>query len=325
MRIKVLFIFAAILCFVQLGFGQDLPPGTEVNAAYTLGVGDKVSVKVLGEPQFDFEQFVDESGKLFVPFVKQSITANCMTENDLSLEVAKKLSFYLKDPRIHLQVTDRKSRPPVAVYGEVRQPLQITLTRKATLSQLIAFVGGESEKASGVIQVIRTRPFSLCSDALADAWKAEDANSVPTRTFSMASVQKGAANSNPQIYPGDIIIFRKASPVWVVGQVNVLKELAIGEKGLSLVEAVTQAGGFATRAKTKEIRIRRLKPDSREREIIAVNYDMIKKGQQKDMMLQAEDIVEIDKSPKSIAETVLELVTGTARSFTNVLPQKVMY
>ena len=104
-----------------------------------------------------------------------------------------------------------------------------------------------------------------------------------------------------------------------------LKELAIGEKGLSLVEAVTQAGGFATRAKTKDIRIRRLKPDSREREIIAVNYDMIKKGQQKDMMLQAEDIVEIDKAPKSVAETVLELVSGTARSFTNVLPQRVMY
>ena len=42
MRIKVLFIFAAILCFIQLGFGQDLPPGTEPNAAYTLGVGDEM-------------------------------------------------------------------------------------------------------------------------------------------------------------------------------------------------------------------------------------------------------------------------------------------
>jgi protein involved in polysaccharide export with SLBB domain len=325
MRIKVLFIFAAILCFIQLGFGQDLPPGTEVSAAYTLGVGDKVTVKVLGEPQFDFEANVDESGQILVPFVKQTIVANCMTENDLGLEVAKKLSFYLKDPRINLQVTDRKSRPPVAVYGEVKTPLQITLTRKATLRELIAFVGGEGEKASGVIQVLRTRPFSLCNDALADAWKAEEKNSVPSRTFSMFSVQRGAPDSNPQIYPGDIIIFRKSSPVWVIGQVMALKELSIGEKGLSLVEAVAQAGGFAPRAKTKDIRIRRLKPDSREREIIAVNYQLIRDGKQKDVMLQPEDIIEIDKSPKSVAETVLELVTGTARSFTNVLPQRVMY
>lgn len=324
MRIKVLFIFAAILCFTQLGFGQDLPPGTEPNAAYTLGPGDEVTVKVLGEPQFDFIAIVDDGGKMEVPFVREPIVARCMTEKDLGVEVSKKLSFYLKDPRINLRVTDRKSRPPVAIYGEVKVPLQVTLTRKATLRELIAFVGGEGEKASGVIQVLRTRP-SLCTDALADAWKAQEINSIPSRTFSMNSVQSGAGDSNPQIYPGDIIIFRKASPIWVIGQVNMLKELAIGEKGLSLVEAVAQAGGFAPRAKSKDIRIRRLKPDSREREIIAVNYDMIKKGQQKDMMLQAEDIVEIDKAPKSIAETVLELVTGTARSFTNVLPQRVMY
>jgi polysaccharide export outer membrane protein len=324
MRIKVLFIFAAILCFTQLGLGQDLPPGTEPNSAYTLGPGDEVTVKVLGEPQFDFIAIVDDSGKIEVPFVREPIVARCMTEKDLGEEVSKKLSFYLRDPRINLRVTDRKSRPPVAIYGEVKTPLQVTLTRKATLRELIAFVGGEGEKASGVIQVLRTRP-SLCTDALADAWKAQEMNSIPSRTFSMLSVQSGAGDSNPQIYPGDIIVFRKASPVWVIGQVNVLKELSIGEKGLSLVEAVTQAGGFAARAKTKDIRIRRLKPDSREREIIAVNYDMIKKGQQKDMMLQAEDIVEIDKAPKSVAETVLELVSGTARSFTNVLPQRVMY
>jgi protein involved in polysaccharide export with SLBB domain len=324
MRIKVLFIFAAILCFIQLGLAQDLPPGTEPNAAYTLGPGDEVTVKVLGEPQFDFIAIVDDSGKIEVPFVREPIVARCMSEKDLGAEVAKKLSFYLRDPRVNLRVTDRKSRPPVAIYGEVKTPLQVTLTRKATLRELIAFVGGEGEKASGVIQVLRTRP-SLCTDALADAWKAQENNSIPSRTFSMNSVQSGAVDSNPQIYPGDIIIFRKSSPIWVIGQVNMLKELAIGEKGLSLVEAVAQAGGFAPRAKSKDIRIRRLKPDSREREIIAVNYDMIKKGQQKDMMLQAEDIVEIDKAPKSVAETVLELVTGTARSFTNVLPQRVMY
>jgi protein involved in polysaccharide export with SLBB domain len=325
MRVKVLFVFAVVLCFQQLGSGQDLPPGTEATAAYTLGTGDEISVRVLGEPQFDFKAIVDESGKILVPFVKQTIVANCMTEAALGEEVTKKLSFYLKDPHISLQVIDRKSRPPVSVYGEVRTPVQVTLTRKATLRELIAFVGGESEKASGVIQVIRTRPFSLCNDVLADAWKAEEKNSIPSRTFSLTSVQRGAVDSNPQIYPGDIIVFRKSSPVWVIGQVMALKELSIGEKGLSLVEAVAQAGGFAPRAKTKDIRIRRLKPDSREREIIAVNFDMIKKGTQKDLMLQPEDIIEIDKAPKSIAETVLELVSGTARSFTNVLPQRVMY
>ena len=201
MRIKVLFIFAAILCFMQLGFGQDLPPGTEPNSAYTLGPGDEVTVKVLGEPQFDFIAVVDDSGKIEVPFVREPIVARCMTEKDLGVEVSKKLSFYLRDPRINLRVTDRKSRPPVAIYGEVKTPLQVTLTRKATLRELIAFVGGEGEKASGVIQVLRTRP-SLCTDALADAWKAQEMNSIPSRTFSMNSVQSGAGILTRKYIPG---------------------------------------------------------------------------------------------------------------------------
>src|SRR6185295_8052430 len=108
--------------------------------------------------------------------------------------------------------------------------------------------------------------------------------------------------SNPQIYPGDIIEVGKAPPVYVIGQVNVLKEITIGENGLSLAEAVSQAGGFSPRAKSKDIKIRRLKPNSRDREIIAVNYQLIKGGKQKDIMLQPEDIVEVDKEPKSIAE-----------------------
>ena len=104
-----------------------------------------------------------------------------------------------------------------------------------------------------------------------------------------------------------------------------MKEITIGENGLSLVEALSQAGGFGERAKSKDIKIRRLKANSREREIIAVNYDLIKKGTQKDVMLQPEDIVEVDKAPKSVAQTVLEIVTGSVKSFSNVLPQTILY
>ena len=68
-----------------------------------------------------------------------------------------------------------------------------------------------------------------------------------------------------------------------------------------------------------------MKDNSKERQLIAVNYDLIKKGKQADVVLQAEDIIEVDKAKKSIAQTVLEIVTGSARSFSNVLPQRVLY
>lgn len=325
MKVKVLFIFAALICFAQYAAGQNLPDGIAPGMNYTLGPGDEVTVKVLGEPQFDFMATVDEKGEIEVPFVQKAITAKCRTEGDLRSEVAKNLAVYLRNPQISLRVTDRKSRPPVAIYGEVMLAQQVILQRRATLLELLAFAGGVKEKASGMVQVFRTRP-ALCTEEAALAWKNQDEKGIiPTRSYSLSSLKTGGEEANPQIFPGDIIVVGKAPPVYVIGNVMSLKEITIGENGLSLMEALSQAGGFAPRAKSKDIKIRRLKPNSREREIITVNADDIKKGKQKDIMLQSEDIVEVDKAPKSVLETVLELVTGTARNFTQVVPQRVMY
>ena len=94
---------------------------------------------------------------------------------------------------------------------------------------------------------------------------------------------------------------------------------------MSLSEAIAQAGGFRPRAKEKEIMIRRLKENSRERDIISVNFKEIEEGRSKDVMLQPDDIVVVDKAKKSIGETILEIATGSARSASNVLPQRVFF
>lgn len=323
MSIRILYIFAVAVCLFQVTLGQDVPPGTAAGAtAYTLGPGDRIAVKVIGEPQFDLDATVDETGAIRV--LNQRVVAECLTEEALQAEVVKKLSVYLKGPKVNLQVTDRKSRPPVSVYGEVRLPAQVILQRKTTLLELIAFSGGVNDRSSGMIQVIRTRPPMCTSDTTA-AWETQAENGVlPTRSYSVSSLKQGSGESNPEIFPGDLIIVGKAPPVYVIGQVMQLKEITMGENGLSLLEAVAQAGGFAPRAKSKDIKIRRLKSNSREREIIAVNYDLIKKGEQKDVRLQPEDIIEVDKSPKSPMEVVLEIITGTVKSATNFLPQRVM-
>jgi protein involved in polysaccharide export with SLBB domain len=324
MKFRVLSLFAALVLFSMLAFGQDLPFGTTPGRAVTMGPGDEITVKVLGEPQFDFVTAVDEEGNIEVPFVKEHLVAKCRTERELRTDVTKKLSVYLRDPQVNLRVTDRKSRPPVSVYGEVVLPQQVTLVRRATLREVLAFAGGPKEKSSGMVQVYRTRA-PVCSASDEAEWKNTGDGNIPSRFYSVSSVQKGGEESNPQIFPGDLIVVGKAPPVYVIGQVKMLKEITIGENGLSLVEAISQAGGFGERAKSKDIKIRRLKANSREREIIAVNYDLIKKGAQKDIMLQPEDIVEVDKAPKSVAQTVLEIVTGSVKNFSNVLPQTILY
>lgn len=319
-------MLTAIAVFSGSLIAQELPQ-PELQG-YLVGPGDKLEGKVLGEPEFDFVTVIDETGSFEIPFVDEPIMAQCRTESDIRADVKKLLSKYLKDPLVSVQVTERRKPVPVTVFGEVRNPQRVELRKSATLLEILAFAGGVNiESAGGFVKVFRTQP-PFCADAEEkQEWLAEsnDGLEVPSRAYSLSSIQAAQKESNPSIYPGDLIIVEKAPPVYVIGEVNALREINITQNGLSLSEAIAKAGGFRDRAKKKEIMIRRLKPNSKEREIIEVNYELIADGTQRDVMLEPEDIVVVDKTKKSIAETIFEIATGSARNAANLLPQRVFY
>ncbi len=322
MRFNVALILIFSFVEVLLAQQQTLTP-----KGYQIGPGDVIEVKVLGEDDFSFTATVDDDGKIEVPFFENPVQVMCKTERELRADITQLVSRYVRSPQVSLRVTERKSRPPVTIYGEVRQQQQIILTRQTRLLEILSFAGGVTEEAGGVIQIFRPQP-PLCADPKEiEEWQtmSSDDLGVPSMIYSLTSVKQGREESNPIVFPGDIIIVQRASPVYVIGEVMALREISITENGLTLTEAIAQAGGFTRDAKTKEIRIRRLKQNSKDREVIIVNYDEIRKGKQKDIMLQPEDIVEVGKSKKSIGETLLDIVTGGARSFTQVLPQRVLY
>lgn len=320
MRIVVFLLLTISLTGIQ-SLSAQIPPTSitadaQAQRGYLVGPGDEITGKVLGETQFDFVATVDEDGKIEVPFFDKPVMAKCRSERELRTDIGGLLARYLKSPQISIRVTDRKSRPPATIYGEVRTPQQVILMRKATLVELIAFSGGVTDDAGGMIQVFRTRP-PLCADANDESdWKADagDPTDVPSRMYSLSSVKLGKEDANPVIYPGDVIVVQKASPVYITGEVVSPQGIFLKEGGLSLTEAVAKIGGVKREAKTRDIKIYRLKAGSKERDVISVNYDLIKKGKQKDVMLEPYDIVEVDHAKKGIAQTILEIATGAART-----------
>ena len=134
MYLRIVMILAASFCLLHVCFSQALPISGDVQKGYMLGPGDEVTSKVLGEPQFDFVATVDEDGKIEVPFFDKPIIAKCLTERELRTEVAKLLSRYLRSPQVSLRVTQRNSRPPATISGEVRTPQQIDLQAKGDTS-----------------------------------------------------------------------------------------------------------------------------------------------------------------------------------------------
>ncbi|HXG86371.1 MAG TPA: SLBB domain-containing protein [Pyrinomonadaceae bacterium] len=296
-------------------------------SGYLVGPGDVITGKVLGESQFDFTATIDEDGKFQVPFFEKSIMAKCRTERELRSDVTQLLAKYLKNPLVGVSVSQRNSRPKATIYGEVRAPQQVTLEKKVRLLELLAFAGGvNTERAGGTIQVFHTQP-PMCEESYEDGGVMAQSGSdldFPYRIYSLNTVQQGSPQSNPIIYPGDIIVVNEAKPVFITGQVLATGKLLIPEGGLSLRQALASIGGIQPTAKSKDIKIYRLKANSQEREIISVNYDLIRKGEQKDVMLSPYDIVEVDKAKKSIAQTILDIAMGTVRGTVGVLPQTVL-
>lgn len=311
MYLRFFTIFLAVIAFACAAFGQAAAVEMSEQRGYLIGPGDEITGKVLGEPQFDFVTTVDENGKIEVPFFDAPVTAKCLSERELRTEITTLLSKYLKKPELSLRVTDRKSRPPVSIYGEVRQQQQFILSRRAYLLELLTVAGGESEKSGGMVTVFRTRP-PMCTNAeQATAWKnVEGGIGAPSRDFSIASIKQGVEGSNPEILPGDVILVHKAAPVYITGEVVRPGELNIPEEGLLLTQAVAMSNGITREAKSKNILIRRRKGNSPEPELIAVNFDQIRKGQQKDVLLQPFDIVVVDKAKKNIGDILMQTLIG---------------
>lgn len=331
MKLKFVIVSVLLLGLLQTVFGQEVIVRPEDARAYLIGPGDKITGKVLGEEEFSFESIVDDDGRIQIPFSDDGVMAKCRSEKQLRADVVGLWSKYLKNAQATVQVTERKSRPPVTIYGEVKQQQQIDLRREARLLELISFAGGVTDEAGGLIQVFRTRP-PLCNDATQEnMWKAETTDSldVPSRMYSISSVRKGRDDANPVILPGDIIVVQKAAPVYFTGEVRQATGVFIKDGGLSLSQAIAMVGGVNREAKTKDIKIYRLKENSKDRDIIAVNYDLIKKGEQKDVMLEPYDIVEVDKSKKSVGQVIFETLTGTAKTalggLGGGLPQMILY
>lgn len=304
-----------------------VPPNTATTATqapvdmakaigYQVGPGDEITIKVVGEPDFDFAARVDEDGKISVPFDDQPMDARCKTERQLHADMAKVLGKYLRNPQFNLRITDQNSRPPVTIYGEVVNPQPVKVMRKVRLVELLATSGGVREEAAGTIQVFRTQA-PICAEGDKDAnWTAmtNDPTDVPSRTYSLAEVRAGKEEANPVIYPGDVIVVEKASPVYVTGEVNSSQGIYLKEGGTTLTEAIAKVGGVREGAKTKDVKIYRLKPNSKDRDVIAANLDQIKTGQQKDPMLQPYDIVEVDKAKDSLGLQILKIAAGAGKT-----------
>ena len=223
MKFRSFFVLIALISAASAVLAQNSAPATPSGSqappadasflhGYTLGPGDQVAGGALGEIGYDFVGTVDEDGMIKVPFITdRMVIAQCRTEREVQADIEAEIRKYVREPHFSFRVVERHSRPNVTIWGEVNRPLEIALTRPRTLVEILSVAQGlKEDSASGQIEIKRPKMPLCMAENDPDNWGSNN-----TRTFSYARLQRGELDSNPMIYPGDVIKVVKAPPIYM--------------------------------------------------------------------------------------------------------------
>jgi polysaccharide export outer membrane protein len=291
---------------------------------YLLGPGDILDVRVFGQGDLNSTVEIDADGNISsLPFIETPIPARCRTEKEVQKSITEAYSKYLLKPRVSVRILERKSRPPAVIFGAVRNSARVQMMRRIRLHELLASAGGITQNASGTIQVMHTEP-EMCVEPGTTQPVGGSSDIGQLEIYQISDVKMGLEKGDPFIRPGDVIIVTEGEPIYITGAVVQPREMTLKD-GLTLARAIMMSGGVTRQAKETEVYIHRAKAGKIGSESIKVNFEAIRKGQDKDILLQAYDIVDVRKigtfAPRNLADFFLNSVKSTATA----LPTMIIY
>src|SRR6185295_3778172 len=259
---------------------------------YRIGPGDILDIKVFGKPQFNREGVrVDPRGMIRMPLIKQEIEAACHTEAELEAIVSESLKEYVLEPQVTVQIKEYQSEP-VAVLGAVRTPSRFQLQRRVRLLELLTFVAGPSENAGRTVQVVHAGSRMPCGSSSRDG---EESAASIIDSYQLADTLRGDEKSNPFVQAGDVVSIAVADQVYVIGNVIHPTSIALTEP-MTVSRAIAMAGGTALDTKKNAIHIVRQTPGTTDKKEILVDLDAINRHKAEDVVLVANDIIDVPAS-----------------------------
>jgi len=288
---------------------------------YRLGPGDILDVRIWGQPDLNSTVEIDEDGNISsLPFIEDPIPAKCRTEKDIQKSVTEAYAKYLVKPRVSVRTVERKSRPPATIWGAVHAPTRVAMLRRIQLHEMVTAAGGFTDKAGGTIHIIHTMPELCPEPGEVVAQKSAPGSDIgQLETYKITSLRSGAGEGDPFIRAGDLVEVVEGDTVFVTGLVNQPQAFIMKDQ-TTLTMVIAQAGGVQRLAKTSEVHILRRKDGKMGGEDIKVNYEAIRKGQQKDVVLEPYDIVDVGELSMLSGKKLGDLLTGLPLSIVGKIP-----
>jgi polysaccharide export outer membrane protein len=250
--------------------------------AYRVGPGDLLELKVFEVEQLNQVVRVSEDGSITLPLLGRVVVEGLTQEGVVKKLTGLLQAKYVKNPQVTIFIKEYKNQQ-VAVIGAVEKAGSYELVGRKNLLQIISMAGGFSETAGNGIFILREGADGATSTIAIDL---------------KDLLVNGNQKLNIPIEPNDVINVPvdKEIRVFVMGRVN--KPGAIRSKlseGVTLLQAIADAGGLAEGAKESAVLITRKDKAGKEQKI-RVNLKDIIKGKKKDVVLMEGDVVYVPES-----------------------------
>lgn len=227
---------------------QAAAPQTE----YVVGVPDVLSITVWGETALSGKYIVGADGDVVFPLVGRVKVAGLTVraiERDLRARLSEGL---IKDPQVAVEVAEYRSQR-VFVIGEVQTPGALPLTGTTTLLEALARAGSLTDRAGGDLLLLRPpESGKVASPVLPGA-----AGVTEVKRVNIQELQVGAVSDNLALRDGDTIFVPRAESIDVLGQV-VAPGRYTAEKGLTVLRAISMAGGVTRLGSSRRVKIIRI-------------------------------------------------------------------
>jgi polysaccharide export outer membrane protein len=258
---RLLFLFCcAACCYAQ----------TE---SVTIGRGDVLHLRVLEAPELEQTVRVTDAGTLTL-ILGGNVQVAGFTPAEAAQAIAQVLVHgnYVLTP--HVSVTlDQTITQNVTIMGQVRSPGSYAIGTPRPILDVLALAGGLTDVADRKVTIER--------------------HATKTRNvFVLSNSANSALDANVAVFPGDTVIVPKADVVYILGDVNRPGGIAMvtNDSTLSVLQAISLAGGTPPTAVPSHARLIRKQPDGTHAEL-PLQLSAMQKGKQPDIPLQADDII----------------------------------
>jgi polysaccharide export outer membrane protein len=267
----------ALLVIAQVAPAQVAAPVPQspppvFNSTYKVGASDVLSIKVFDEDALTNKFVVDSDGTITFPLIGRVEVAR-KTTREVEEHLTKLLQpDYVRRAQVSVEIATYRSRS-IYVLGEVRTPGRYSIEGPMTLLEVIANAGSTTPAASNTIIVQRYK------DGLAAAVSAPlasgDSRWAEVTRVDLDELREGKLSANLLLQDSDMIIVPAAERYYVSGFVKTPGSFVL-RPGMTVRQAVAEAGGLTERGSTRGMKIIRKDKDGKEVELDAQMSDLVR-------------------------------------------------